>query len=77
MDVEVQGNKSYSLCMHIYLSIQFSESGIQMLLQNLEASKSPGPDGIHPLVLKHCSYELAPILKVILVVSIQTGYLLM
>ena len=62
--------------------IQFSESGIQMLLQNLKANKSPGPDGIHPLVLKHCSYEFAPILKVIftqslkliLVVFLQNGY---
>ena len=34
--------------------IQFSESGIQMLLQNLEGNnKSPGLDKIHPLVFKH------------------------
>ena len=42
--------------------IQFSESRIR--LQNLEANKSPGPDEIHPLVLKHSSYVIAPILKV-------------
>ena len=53
--------------------IQFSESGIQMLLDNLEANKSPGPDGIHPLVLKHCPYELTPILKVIFTQSLNTG----
>ena len=29
--------------------IQFSEPGIQVLLQNLEANKSPGPDKIYPL----------------------------
>ena len=56
--------------------IQFSESGIQMLLQNLKANKSPGPDEIHPLVLKHCSYELAPILKVIFTHSLNTGSIL-
>ena len=50
---------------HTMQPIQLSESGIQMLLQNLKANKSPGPDEIHPLVLKHCSYELVPILKVI------------
>ena len=44
-----------------------------MLLQNLKANKSPGPDDIHPLVLKHCSYELAPILKVIFTQSLNTG----
>ena len=36
-------------------------------------NKSPGPDGIHPLVLKHCSHELAPILKVIFTQSLNTG----
>ena len=46
--------------------IQFSESGIQILLQSLKTNKSPGPDEIHPLVLKHCCYELAPILKLFL-----------
>ena len=58
---------------HTMQPIQFSESGIQMLLQNLEANKSPGPDRIHPLVLKHCSYELAPILKVIFTQLLNTG----
>ena len=53
--------------------MQISESGIQTLLQNLDTNKVPGPDGIHPLVLKHCSYELAPILKVFFVQSLNTG----
>ena len=50
---------------HTMQPIWFSESGIQMLLQNLEANKSPGADKIHPLVLKHCFYEFALISKVI------------
>ena len=53
--------------------IQISESGIQTLLQNLDANKAPGPDGVHPLVLKHCSSELAPNLKVAFVQSLNTG----
>ena len=58
---------------HTMQPIQFSESGIQTLLQNLNANKAPGPDGIHPLVLKHCSYKLALILKVIFRQSLNTG----
>jgi len=49
---------------HTMQPIQISESEIQTLQQNLDANKAPSPDGIHPLVLKHCSFELAPILKV-------------
>ena len=62
--------------------IQISETGVQTLLHNLETNKAPGPDGIHPLVLKHCSYEIAPILKVIssslwtLVANIPSDWLL-
>ena len=46
---------------------------IQTLLHNLETNKAPGPDGIHPLVLKHCSFEIAPILKVTFEQSLNTG----
>ena len=42
-------------------------------MHNLDANKAPGPDGIHPTVLKHCSSEVAPILKVIFVQSLSTG----
>ena len=55
--------------------IQFSEAGIQALLQNLDTNKSPGPDGIHPIILKHCASELAPILKVMFTQSLNTGYI--
>ena len=33
---------------YIMQPIQFSEAGIQALLQNLDTNKSPDPDGIHP-----------------------------
>ena len=53
---------------HTMQPIWFSESGIQMLLQNLEPYKSPGADKSHPLVLKHRFYEFAPILKVFYII---------
>ena len=58
---------------HTMQPIQFSETWIQMLLQNLKANKSPGLDRTHPFVLKHCSYELAPILNVIFTKLLNTG----
>ncbi len=36
-----------------------SEEDLVKLLQNLDASKSPGPDGIHPRVLKEMCCELS------------------
>ena len=32
------------------------------LIDNLKASKSPGPEGIHPIVLKGLKYEHAEVL---------------
>ena len=29
-----------------------------ILFQHLETNKSPGPDGLHPVILKHCPTEL-------------------
>ena len=37
-----------------FQSVFTVEDLIQTLLQNLD-NKAPGPDGMHPLVLKHCS----------------------
>ena len=53
--------------------IVFTVPGIQSLLENLKVVKSPGPDKIHPLVLKHCASELAPVLQVIFSQSLSTG----
>ena len=33
----------------------FSEEDIRVLLVNIDCNKSPGPDGIHPRVLKECA----------------------
>ena len=48
-------------------------SGIQSLLENLEVVKSPNPNKIHSLVLKHCDSELAPVLQVIFSELLSTG----
>ena len=53
--------------------ISFSIDGIVNLLQCLDVNKSPGPDGIPPVVLKTCALEFAPILQVIFTQSITTN----
>jgi len=42
-------------------NIKFTESDVK-LLQNLNSSKLPGPDNMHPRILKECAQELAVIL---------------
>ena len=34
--------------------IAFSEESVLARLQRLKPDKSPGPDGIHPMLLKSC-----------------------
>ena len=65
-------HKGTSSC-SVMQPLDFSVPGIQILLENLEAVKSPGPDGIHPTILKHCASELAPVLQVIFTQSLNTG----
>jgi hypothetical protein len=44
-------------------------------LQNLNSSKTPGPDNLHPRSLKECANELAPSLCLIFNKSLRTGKL--
>ena len=39
--------------------INFTEFDVVKLLQNVKPNKSPGPDDIHPRILKECAPELA------------------
>jgi len=39
--------------------IDFSSADIKKILSNLKADKLPGPDNIHPSVLKECADVLA------------------
>ena len=43
--------------------IYFSEDNIKDKLYNLNANKSPGPDGIHPRVMKELSSNISCYLK--------------
>ena len=40
-------------------SIVISEDDVRKVLKNLQPDKSPGPDNIHPRILKECANELA------------------
>ena len=53
--------------------ITVDENGIKKLLQNLDPSKAPGPDGISPRILQEFSNEIAPILVTIFNSSLTTG----
>ena len=53
--------------------ISFSVDGISKLLSELDPSKSPGPDGISPIILKCCAAEIAPVLQIIFSQSMSTA----
>ena len=40
-------------------SVEIKEGEVYDLLRKLVTDKSPGPDGIHPRILKECAKELA------------------
>ena len=56
-------------------SVEFSQSDVLQLLKKLDANKSPGPDGIHPRVLKECAAELAGPLHILFQTSLSEGSL--
>ena len=47
--------------------------GVDKLLQGLSPNKASGPDEISPTILKELHHEIAPILKLIFNLSLQTG----
>ena len=46
-------------------NIQITEDAVLKKLNNLVTTKSPGPDGIHPRVLKEVSSSIAPALTIL------------
>jgi hypothetical protein len=57
------------------LDIHFSVQSVADILQRLNASKSAGPDGMHPRVLKECSDILSKPIYRIMRQSLDTGEL--
>jgi len=55
--------------------IVFDVNTVKRQLQTLKPDKSPGPDGIHPLVLKECAETLAKPLTIIFQTSFDNGKL--
>ena len=54
--------------------LAFGETEVMEKLQKLKTDKSPGPDDIHPLLLKECASVLAEPLSLIFQQSFDTGY---
>ena len=55
--------------------INFTADDVEKKLENLKIGKSPGPDGIHPRVLKELAKELKMPLFIIFRKSLDTGIL--
>ena len=57
------------------LDIVINEDVVMKTLKKLKPGKSPGPDGLHPRVLKEAREEIAPGLTIIFQASINRGVL--
>jgi len=57
----------------VELSITFDTHVVLLKLQQLKADRSPGPDGIHPAVLKHCADAVSIPLSMIFQTCYSTG----
>jgi hypothetical protein len=55
--------------------MKFSAATVMSKLKKLKVDKSPGPDGIHPMVLKECSEAIAEPLSLIFQKSFETSEL--
>ena len=56
-------------------NIDFTSNGIKCILENLDSSKSAGPDSIPTRILKLCATEISPILQIIFSQSFKEGIL--
>ena len=65
------GDPLYSSMSNISISVD----GVLNLLKTLDTKKASGPDGIPARILKLCAEEIAPILTVIFVQSLDSGHI--
>ena len=56
-------------------SIELSNEDVLSALQSLNPSKTPGPDELHPRILKECANDLAPSLCMLFNKSLRLGKL--
>ena len=54
-------------------AIVIEQKGVRKLLRGIDPSKSPGPDGIHPRILKACAEEISSPLAHIFRISLAQG----
>ena len=54
-------------------AFEITEQGVYNILTDCDPSESPGPDSIHPLVLKTTTAEISPMLTHIFKQSLETG----
>ena len=55
--------------------MSFERDKVKNLLLNMKTDKSPGPDGLHPIVLQRCAEEISLPLTIIFQKSFDTGQL--
>lgn len=79
-EVYTREDKPYKGVCREYTQYVMTEDAISMdpvtverALQRLKVEKSPGPDGIHPMVLRECAGVLSVPLSKIFMKSLQTG----
>jgi len=53
--------------------VEINEFEVFNLLSNLQTEKSPGPDNVHPMILKECANELARPLTILFQTSEREG----
>ena len=58
---------------HLLCQVEITESDVYDVLRSLKTDKSPGPDNIHPRVLKECARELAESLAALFQTSMKEG----
>ena len=56
-----------------FFDVKFHELDVLLLLKDINASKTAGPDGIHGMVLKNCASTLAKPLTIMFNISFVTG----
>jgi Reverse transcriptase (RNA-dependent DNA polymerase)/Endonuclease-reverse transcriptase len=56
-------------------NIEIEDDEVYELLRRLQPEKSPGPDGVHPRVLRECAAQLAAPLAIVFRTSLKEGKL--